>query len=180
MSPTPVKRKTRVKGAARPCKRCEKCRSGARGDARLVTFGARVRYTDVERRSADLARQASRSTVALLTIASALDRHIGDAIRRRERRVMGHAFRSVGTSAVDAQWHRMWLSRAGRLSRFSGEDSPLVGDAFQRSRPAVGELDAGTGDEVLNGRGDEYLPRPRERADTRADVHRDTREVIAS
>ena len=108
------------------------------------------------------------------------NRHIGDAIRRRERRVMGHAFRSVGTSAVDAQWHRMWLSRAGRLSRFSGEDSPLVGDAFQRSRPAVGELDAGTGDEVLNGRGDEYLPGPRERADTRADVHRDTREVIAS
>ena len=84
------------------------------------------------------------------------------------------------TSAVDAQWHRMWLSRAGRLSCFSGEDSPLVGDAFQRLRPAVGEVDAGTGDEVFDGRGDEYLTGPRERAYTRADVHRDTREVIAS
>jgi hypothetical protein len=116
----------------------------------------------------------------LLALASVPYRHIGDAIRRRERRVMGHAFRSVGTSAVDAQWHRMWLSRAGRLSCFSGEDSPLVGDAFQRLRPAVGEVDAGTGDEVFDGRGDEYLTGPRERAYTRADVHRDTREVIAS
>ena len=116
-------------------------------------------------------------TMALAIVA---DRHIGDAIRRRERRAMGHAFRSVGTSAVDAEWHRMWLSRAGRLSCFSGEDSPLVGDAFQRFRSAVGEVDAGTGDEVFDGRGDEYLTGPRERAYSRADVHRDTCEVIAS
>src|SRR5438132_1224998 len=102
--------------------------------------------------------------------------HAAVAIDANEQQLAKIRVTTAESSDVDGPR----LSRAGRLSCFSGEESPLVGDAFQRSRPAVGELDAGTGDEVLDGRGDEYLAGLRERADTRADVHRDTREVIGS
>src|SRR5262249_39540859 len=53
------------------------------------------------------------------------------------------------------------------------------GHAFERVLAAVGEVDPGADDEVLDGAGDEHLTRLRERADARADVDREPADVIA-
>src|ERR671918_6792 len=55
-----------------------------------------------------------------------------------------------------------------------GGPPPLAGDSLEGVAPPIVEFDAGAGDKILHGRGDEHLPRPRERRDPGADVYGDS------
>src|SRR5215207_3967980 len=61
-----------------------------------------------------------------------------------------------------------------------GEHLPLAGHALQSWTAAVGEVDAGAGDEIADGTGDENLARVCDRGDARPDVHGDPGEVITA
>src|SRR5687767_361049 len=76
----------------------------------------------------------------------------------------------------------LWFLRipgsGGRLG--DGEKPPLARHALQLGRAAVGELDPGADDEVLDGARDEHLTGLRAGADSRADVDRHAANVVAA
>src|SRR5437870_3928421 len=57
---------------------------------------------------------------------------------------------------------------------------PEVGNAFELVDAVVGESDAGSSDEVLDGAGGEHLARPGERGDPRPDVYGDAVEIFSA
>src|SRR3954453_24077802 len=65
----------------------------------------------------------------------------------------------------------------GVASGLDGEEPPLAGDALQLVQPAVLELDARAGNEVLHGARHQHLPGRRLRGDTGAGVDRDSADV---
>ena len=60
-----------------------------------------------------------------------------------------------------------------------GEETPLAGDALQCMSSAVDESEAGTGNEVLDGRGDENLVRLRTPRDAGSEVYRNSQHLVA-
>src|SRR5215218_4420321 len=57
--------------------------------------------------------------------------------------------------------------------------APCPGDALERVLAAIGEVDAGADDEVLDRVRDEHLARRRQRTDARTDVDGESADVVA-
>src|SRR5215470_14486274 len=70
-----------------------------------------------------------------------------------------------------------WI--AGSPGGRDGEETPVAGDALECLWSPIHEADAGTGDEILHGVGDEDLARTRERGDPGADVNSDAADFLA-
>ena len=69
--------------------------------------------------------------------------------------------------------------RRTRLGCFHGEQLPIAGDAFERVFSAVVELDAGSGDEILDCAGDEHFARRCDCCNACADVDGDPGDFLA-
>src|SRR2546428_3386162 len=69
--------------------------------------------------------------------------------------------------------------RHRRSGVLDGVELPVAGHALQRVDAPVGELDPRARDEVRDGAGDEHLAPRGGRADARADVHGDSRHIVA-
>src|SRR5262245_58348562 len=59
------------------------------------------------------------------------------------------------------------------------EQPPIVGDALELMRTAVGEADPRPGDEILHGARDEHLARAGQGSDARGDMDGDPADVLA-
>src|SRR5919204_519978 len=81
--------------------------------------------------------------------------------------------------AVDQRRRRLG-DRLARGSGLRGKQRPLVGDALQSVAAAIGELQAGAGDDVFERPRDEDFTRACRGLDPGRDVHRQPRESRAA
>src|SRR5665213_3675573 len=65
-------------------------------------------------------------------------------------------------------------------SSINGEDAPLAGNAFQRELAAIDKLQPGARHQILHGTRNENLARPSHRGDARADMDRDTPDIVVN